>query len=196
MDLGRGATWAAVAVALSVVVPAGASADFSSGSYSHSSSACNSSVDPITHVIYGYGARYPVARAQQQASTGWSGDDTSSQYGNSHGFCTNMDGESYSGCDTCSRDHERYNQTHHQDAVGRYETVGTPHHDRLTWPGCGLIPAHVGENYNGIRNNVMQAMSNRGFAFTWQYWGNTQPQRQCDGSNSSSDGWVGWSNIG
>lgn len=107
-----------------------------------------------------------------------------------------MNGESYSACDTCNRDHERYNQTHHPDTLGRYETVGTPHHDRVTWPGCGLIPQHVGENYNGVRNNVLSAMRNRGFAYSWQYWGNTQPQRQCDGSYSSSDGWVGWSNIG
>lgn len=109
-----------------------AAADFSSGSYSHSSSACNSSVGPITHVIYGYTASYSIARAQQQASTGWSGDDSASQYANSHGYCTPMNGESYSACDTCNRDHERYNQTHHPDALGRYETVGTPHHDRVT----------------------------------------------------------------
>jgi hypothetical protein len=186
----------AFVVGVVAIVPSAAQAAFDSGSYSHSSAACNSSIDPITHVIYGYTAFYALARAQQQASTGWSGDDSASQFANSSGFCTNLDGESYSACDVCNRDHERYNQTHEQDTLGRYETVGTPHHDRVVFPGCGVIPKHVAESFSGTRNTVMLAMSNHGFAYTWQWWGNTQPQHQCDGSWVSADGWVGWSNIG
>lgn len=114
-------TVAVVALGLIATLPQTASADFSSGSYSHSSGACNSSVDPISLVLYGYGAFYSAARARLQARLGWSGDDSATQYANSHGYCTNMDGESYSGCDYCSRMHVRYNQTHHKDTLNRYE---------------------------------------------------------------------------
>jgi hypothetical protein len=106
-----------------------AEADFNSGDYSHSRIDCNvtpSRVDPISLVVYGYTAYYAQARAVVQSKTGWSGDNSTGQYGLSEGHCTAMEGESYSGCDICSRLHVRYNQTHSKDAKGRYETVGTP----------------------------------------------------------------------
>lgn len=169
--------------------------DFSSGSFSNSSSACNNHIDPITHVIYGYNAQYPTARSRLEGSMNWYGDNSASQYAISHGFCTPMDGESYSSCDTCNRYHERLNQTHHQDAVGRYETVGTPHRDLVVWPGCGALPKHVARDFSGARNLVMQGMYNYGWSYSWQWWGNTEPQGQCDGSQVAADGWVGWTNI-
>jgi hypothetical protein len=152
-------------------------------------------------VIYGYTAFYSIARAQLQASTGWSGDNSTDQFANSAGadgvwHCTQMDCEVYSAAEYLNRYHERLNQTHEQDNLGRYETVGTPHHDTVTWPGCGAVPKHIADDFNGPRNIIMSAMYTHGFAYTWQWWGNSQPQHQCNGSYTSADGWVGWSNIG
>lgn len=171
-----------------------ASADFNSGSYSHSSGACNSSVDPISLVLYGPGAYYSLARAKMESVLNvyrgpWSGDDSASQYANSHGFCTPMDGESYDSCDFCNRNHVRLNQTHHKDLKGRYETVGTPHYDQLV--SCG----HRAQSYVYTRGYIVGGMSYR-YGVSYQTWGNTQPQRQCDGSYVASDGQVAWVNIG
>jgi hypothetical protein len=81
----------------------------------------------VTLVLYGVNADRARARSLVERETGWGGDASADQYARSHGFCTPMDGESYSGCGACNRLHVRYNQTHHRDAVGRLETVGTPH---------------------------------------------------------------------
>lgn len=186
---------AALAVAGAGATPA--SADFNTGQYSHSSGACDSSVDPITMVLYGYGARYSTARYRLEAVLNiyrgpWGGNDGASQYANSHGFCTSLDGESYDACGACNRNHTRYNQTHHQDTLGRYETVGTPHYDRVVW--CG-VPKHRADNYSATMYYIVGGAS-YWYGVSYQYWGNTQAQRQCDGSWVSSDGNVGWVNVG
>lgn len=186
---------------LGLMMAASAEAAFSSGDYSHGSYPCSSaSVDPITHVVYGSRARYSRTRIEIQASTGWSADDNADQWANSFGGgqwqCTQMDGEVYSGPATASRYHERLNQTAELDNLGRFETVGTPHHDLLVWWDCGIVPRHVADDYSGARNIIMGAMNARGYGYSWQWWGNSEPQRQCDGRRTSADGWVGWSNIG
>jgi hypothetical protein len=175
-----------------------AAADFDSGHYSHSTSACNSSVDPITIVLYGPGAYYSLARSKLQQVLNvyrgpWTGNDGASQYANSHGFCTSLDGESYDACGGCDRHHLRYNQTHHRDTLNRYETVGTPHYDRVVW--CGGVPKHRAESFSGTMYYIVGGMS-YWYGVSYQNWGNTQAQRQCDGTWVSSDGNVGWVNIG
>jgi hypothetical protein len=189
---------AALAILLAVVVlaaPSGANAaSFQSNQFSYGNSNCTDHVDPITIVFYGYTAFYRQSRNIVQIFTGWSGKDGTSQYASSHGVCTHMDGESYSGCGICNRYHIRYNQTHTLDSLGRYETVGTPHEDRVSWH-CGIVPKHVARNYNGVRNLIHNKIAQHGYKYYWQYWGNTEPQKQCDGSKVSSDGWVVWQRV-
>jgi hypothetical protein len=179
-------------VAATVLIALGAAdaarADFSSGEYSHAGGGCASRVDPITLVIYGYTAYYEQARAVVESKTGWSGDNSASQYGTSHGFCTPMDGESYSRSGLYERQHLRYNQTHHRDLKNRYETVGTPHYEIVR--SCG----HVTTTYVYTRNWIVGRMSPP-YATSYQYWGNTQNMYQCDGYPVSSDGQVAWVNI-
>lgn len=188
----------AVTLAICALGVATASADFSSGSYSHSSGACNSSVDPISLVLYGPGAYYSLARAKMESALNanrgpWSGNDGASQYANSHGYCTPMDGESYDSCGLCNRNHVRLNQTHHRDTLGRYETVGTPHYDQVVL--CGGLPKHRAQSYVYTRNYIVGGMS-YWYGVSYQNWGNTQAQWQCDGSWVANDGNVAWVNIG
>jgi hypothetical protein len=182
----------AVAVALAPT----ARASFSSGHYSYGASNCTNHVDPITIVFYGYTAFYLQSRHIVQVYTGWSGDNSTGQYGISHGVCTHMDGESYTNCPwylpICNRYHIRYNQTHTLDSLGRYETVGTPHYDKVSW-SCGIGPHHVARNYTGVRDYIHSKLS--GYKYYWQWWGNTEPQKQCDNSYVSSDGWVLWQRV-
>ena len=105
---------------LLLVTASSARADFNSSYYSHESDPCTSiHIDPISLVLYGPNAYESRARYVLGATLGWSSDSSTGQYASSHGFCTRMDGESYSGCGICSRMHVRYNQTHHRDTKGR-----------------------------------------------------------------------------
>jgi hypothetical protein len=191
---------AVVASALAVSPAAGSSFDSGHYSYGHSNCSGYDHVDPVTIVFYGYTAFYLQSRHIVQMYTGWSGDDSTGQYGLSHGVCTHMDGESYTNCPwylpLCDRYHIRYNQTHTLDAYGRYETVGTPHYDKVKL--CyvryvGWVPKHVARDYTGVRNYIHTKLS--GYKSYWQWWGNTQPQKQCDGSYVSSDGYVLWQRV-
>lgn len=189
----KGASFTVAWLCGALLAASPAPAAFDSGRYSHSSSSCNSSVDPITLVLFGYTAYESHARSVLQSRMGWSGDASTSQYANSSGFCTPMDGESYSACDTCERNHVRLNQTHEKDTKGRYETVGTPHYDDLKW--CGATPKHTTTTYVYTRNLIMGQMASW-YGTSYHYWGNTQVQYQCDGSGVASDGQVGWIDIG
>jgi hypothetical protein len=102
-----------------------------------------------------------------------------------------MDGESYSACDACSRDHVRLNETYHRDDLGRYETVGTPHREVVDL----ACPGHRTTSFIVARNQILYAM-NPPNATSYQYWGNTAVMTQCNGSGVSSDGYVLWVNIG
>lgn len=168
-----------------------ARADFASSEYSLTSAECGGGtrVDPVTLVLYGYTAYYGQARAVVESKTGWAGDSDSSQYARSHMHCTRMDGESYSCGGLCERNHVRYNQTHHRDTKGRYETVGTPHYEIVR--ACG----HVVTSFVYARNYIVGRMSPP-YATSYQVWGNTRNMYQCDGYPVSSDGHVAWVNIG
>jgi hypothetical protein len=173
-----------------VVAPTGG-AHFSSSEYSYPSSSCSGAVDPVTLVLYGDNANDDRAQSLVQRETGWGGDqDNAGQYAGSHGLCTPMDGQSFDNCAVCNRKHVRYNQTHHRDGLGRLETVGTPHEERITT--CG----HVTFSYLSARNAILFAMDPPFTDNTVHYDGNTAALRQCDGSYASSDGYSQWINIG
>jgi hypothetical protein len=190
------AVFAVCLTAVALAAAPGARAAFSSSHFSYGNSNCTNHVDPITIVFYGYTAFYLQSRNIVQIYTGWSGDNSTSQYASSHGVCSHMDGESYTKCSwplpICNRYHIRYNQARGLDSLGRYETVGTPHQDKVSW-SCGVGPHHVARNYTGVRNYIHSKL--RGYKFYWQYWGNTERQKQCDGSYVSSDGWVLWQRV-
>jgi hypothetical protein len=100
-----------------------------------------------------------------------------------------MEAQSYSACSICTRHHIRYNQTHHVDTKGRYETVGTPHHEISTL--CG----HAVDTYTGARGVIIRAMSSV-YSYSWVWRGNAEGRLQCNGQLPHNDGWVAWINIG
>lgn len=151
---------------------------------------CTNHVDPIGLVWYGVNASDTRARSLVQSEMGWGGDSGSGgQYAISHGYCTVMDGQSYSACGTCDRNHVRFNQTHHNDTLGRREVVGTPHHE--IWYPCG----HSVDSYNNAKYLIIGQMSYY-WGVSYQYWGNTETELQCAGYRVGGDGQVGWINIG
>ena len=102
-----------------------------------------------------------------------------------------MDAESQNGPDISSRSHLRYNQVHHRDTLGRWETVGTPHYDLRVY--CG----HRAQDFNYVKYYIAGAMYDAGYTgVSYQFWGNTQLLWQCDSTAASSDGQVAWVYIG
>jgi hypothetical protein len=186
----------AVASLLAAWSTGSAQSAFDSSVWSYKTSGCASGgipIDPISLVEYGYGAYYSQARARLEARTGFVGDNNAAgQWASSLGFCTTMNGQSFTALATCSgcvRYHLRYNQTHEKDTLGRYETVGTPHFEQ--WRGCG----HVVTTFTGGRDYIVNQMS-AWYSYSWQWWGNTSPRGQCDGTAVGSDGYTAWVNVG
>lgn len=187
----------ALALLTMLSLPIVARAHFDSSVWSYNTNQCSGGgipIDPITLTEYGFTAYYALARSRLEAATGWTGnDDGAGQFASSHGTCSRMEGQSYTGlatCLNCYRYHIRYNQTYHKDAVGRFETVGTPHYEY--WAGCG----HVVTTFTGARDYVLNQMYAAGYDYSWQYWGATAPRGQCNGSSVGSDGYNGWVNLG
>lgn len=180
------------------LMAAPARADFSSGRYSHVGD-CGSTraIDPISLVLYGPTATDTNARPRleiamsAQRDPDWFGQSPASgapQYASSHEFCTLMEADSMNG--SGNRSHLRYNQVHHRDTKGRWETVATPHYDLNTW--CG----HIARDFNYVKYYIAGAMSEYGYGVSYQFWGNTKSLQQCDGTIDSSDGQVAWINVG
>lgn len=193
----RSSRWAA---------PRAATADFSTSHYSYASSDCSHQVDPISVVYYGYGAYAETYGHSHRtfdllnAITGWSASSSSTQYANSHTACTPMEREVANGCGSCTRYHVRLNQTHHQDLLNRYETVGTPHYEVSLNCGHAVPPDNPGTSNpdsgfdlgrGHVKNLWLNSYGSSKLGDT-QDWGNTNLMRQCDARYAGSSGRVYW----
>lgn len=186
-----------------------ASADFSSSDFSHMGNTCTNRVDPITIVFIGDNAyaethgfshrAFDLINGMNDPQHDWRGVSASNQYASSHGDCTPMERQSASG-DNAPRYHVRLNQTKHQDLNGHYEAVGTPHYEVDT--ACGhAVPPDSQTSGNGsgfvlgrghLKNDWLDAYGS-GKLFRTDNWGNTEPQRQCNGwYAANADGIVYW----
>lgn len=177
-----------------------AAAHFATTEYSRGSENCSSLdnlVDPVSLVFYGYGAYGETYGHSHRtfdlldAISGWGDSDSSTQYAGSHSACTAMEREAANGCGDCTRYHIRLNQTHHQDLSGRFETVGTPHHE--VERDCGhAVPPDGFNNGRGHVKYLWLLKYGESKLGNVQNWGNTRPMRQCDGQNAVSSGGVYW----
>lgn len=203
---------AAVVLIWGLALAPSAAADFSSSNYSHSSSACNNQVDPVTVVFLGYGAyaethghshrTFDLINGMRDPAHTWRDTGGGTQYASSHGDCTPMERQSMTSSDA-PRYHVRLNQTKHADLNGRLETVGTPHYEVNT--SCGhAVPPDSQTSGNGsgfvlgrghLKNDWLDAYGSAKL-FRTDNWGNTALMRQCNGwYAANADGVVYWLNT-
>ncbi|MDQ3822457.1 MAG: hypothetical protein M3321_04360 [Actinomycetota bacterium] len=188
---------AILAAALAVASPA--SADFNSGLYSHDDGGCASRVDPITAVFYVYGTA-DRSLNHVRNHTGWTdGGLGGGQYFASHGVC----GPTYGEKRGSGGWHIRARKTYDDDVNYGTSTVGTPHHEDIVWCGHAVDKGGV-ETQGGLPSGFdqgRQAIVNAFYGAPdhyfggYQYWGNTQEMRQCDGDPAGSNGNVVWFTI-
>lgn len=194
-----------------LVAPAPGHADFSTSDYSHAGSGCNNRVDPVTLVFIGvrkysdtHGHSWKTfdwINGMPDPQHDWKGVPGGTQYASSHSVCTPMERQSAT-ADGGTRYHIRLNQTHHQDTQGRWETVGTPHYEIEAPNGCGhVVPPDSYTSGNGsgfvlgrghVKNDWLSVFGSDEL-FRTDNWGNTEPQRQCNGwYAANADGIVYW----
>lgn len=181
----------AVAATL-VIVVSPATAHFTTGSYTHSGCPATSSnrVDPINFVFWDWGT---IGRAENSIDyhAGWTNGSGSNQTFLDHGNCYNMAAQHASGCGTCSRYHIRLHPIHFDDVL-RWTTVGDAHHEDWVWY-CGHAVDKNGPEGSGFdqgRKQLRVKLQNGGHDWWSEWWGNTQPFKQCDGDVASSDGYT------
>jgi len=199
---------ASAAIGLAERAPS-AQADFASSDYSFTGGTCTNRVDPVTLVFIGDGAYvgthgyservWDLLNGMADSQHNWRNANGSAQYASSHGVCTEMERQSASG-DGAPRYHIRLNQTHHRDLNNHFEAVGTPHYEVDTFCGHAVPPdsATAGDGSGfvlargHIKNDWLSAYGS-GKLFRSDYWGNTEPQQQCNGwYAANSDGIVYW----
>ncbi len=185
------------ALGAGLLVPGLAQAHFQSGLYSHTGSACSSRTDPVTVVFY-YKATALISNNHIRTHTGWGGGSGGGQYFASYGVCGATTRHAESGSRT--RFHIRMRKTYHEDGTWGITTIGTPHHEDLTYCGHAVDKGGVdkGEGlWSGFdqgRSRIYNALYGKsGHAFAGSVnWGNTQEFRQCDGDYAGSHGQVYW----
>lgn len=186
----------AAAVTTSLFVSAvDAHADFAVYPYTHGSG-CSGRIDPITFVYYGQTAHQNNSLNHTATHMGWRNSDGSNQTFSSHGNCRTQHWQRADSCGICNRYHTRAGQTWHQDLLGRYETVLTPHHEEISV--AHLCHAVDGNGSRGSGFDKARSAMIRGHLYThhywgdYAYWGNTATRRQCDGDRAGSNGYVAW----
>jgi hypothetical protein len=94
----------------------------------------------------------------------------------------------------------------HRDSNGRWETVGTPHHEDFVVP-CGHAVdkgavdrknyrTRQGSGFDQGRRKIRQKVNNRNHDIKIRYLGNTTSFKQCDGDYAGSNGNVLWVSMG
>lgn len=201
---------------LAVGPPAGA--HFPQPKYSYSKGGtCQSPTDPVSLVYYGSGARSTRTYKDIQKHLGWTARGADSQYIRDHADCRGMYTDPGSGPNNKTRFHLRLWGMQHQDSNGRWETVGTPHHeDWVKWPECGSYPTdgghavdkgavdtdnpndrtREGSGFDQGRRKIRQKVNTRQHDIKLVDFRNTKSFIQCDGDPAGSNGNVLWVSMG
>jgi hypothetical protein len=219
----RACTWtaAALVVAAFILAPS-AGAHFANPRYSALDN-CSRPVDPISLVYYGDAAANFRVTQDLRRHTGWFdvGGDGGQRVPDGHGNCMVMWDAlaDHHNVPPSGRFHIRIwsgnGEANHKDEQGRYETIGTPHHEDYHRPdvippieGCGVRGGHAvdmgtkenptreGSGFDQGRRRIRQRVNTRRHDVKLVYLGNTRAFRQCDGEDAGSNGNVLWVSIG
>lgn len=138
--------------------------------------------DPINLIFLGTNDVPVIARLISD-TVGWREGDGGTMFFAQYGQLSPHDKQLTSAVENGQRYHVRL-----EAGIGTIDNrpfvLGAVHMDFTT--SCG----HVGREFNGARNFLMQELLRRGFDIQIEYWGNTEPARHCDGSETMSDGFV------
>jgi hypothetical protein len=179
---------AALMLAAQAIAASGVEAHFSTSSYTYKGD-CSSRVDPVNFGFYGPYAWWDHAAAQTQGHAGWSNTGGSSQASWSHGTCYWMGTQRASAGTSSSRFHIRFFW-----AGSDPYAVGDAHHEDFVWY-CGHAVDSNGSTGSGFdwgRRELMRKFRDAGHYTTYDWWGNTQNFKQCDGDWAGSDGYTRW----
>jgi hypothetical protein len=203
-------------IVLSAVVTA--DAHFTQPKYSYKTSGCQGPTDPVSLVYYGDAARSVRTVMDIKKHLGWTPRNASGQYIRDHGDCRGMYTDPADGPNDKTRYHVRIWGMQSKDTKGRWETVGTPHHE--DWianspgnPGCGLGKHAVdkgavdtddpdddtspeGSGFDQGRRKIRQKVNTRQHDIKFVDFRNTQSFIQCDGDPAGSNGNVLWVSMG
>ena len=147
--------------------------------------------DPVNVVFTGWGT-WGRAESQIESHADWSATTGTTQSFVDHGSCFPMHSQHASG--QASRFHVRL-RGQHPDAVLGWTTTGDAHHeDLVAFPvPCGHAVDSNGPGGSGFdqgRDELEGRFSAAGHSTRWEWWGNTQSFKQCDGDYAASDGWT------
>jgi hypothetical protein len=193
-----------------------AEAHWERSEYSYSAG-CGSGdhVDPIGVVFFGSAGHIFPVRRDVAKHTGWNSYPLQgNQFIRDHGGCRGVDAQLASNHGIpLSRFHVRLWQKVHPDQKGRWETVGTPHHEDWVQSCKGGRGGHAIDK--GAVDRGQEWRTRTGSGFDWgrrtlvedyrgsrhhqvsnAYWGNTASKKQCDGDYAGSNGNVAWVSVG
>lgn len=174
--------------------------------YQQTNSNCTGKSDPISLVFYWNATPTSVSYYIEQY-LGWTDSSGSTMYIWDHSECT-------PGANTgprfrqrasagwscvpvtgpCKRNHVRTWAGKDSDATWGWYVGGAAHFDDICWDV--IIPKHWGRLYDDRRNMVKNAFANRGHAYTYSVWGNTDWISQpCGNQSRSEDGKQWWIRI-
>lgn len=207
---------ASTVIALSAVVTA--DAHFTQPRYSYKTSgSCQNPTDPVSLVYYGDAATSRLTVRDIKKHLGWTPRNASGQYIRDHGDCRGMYTDPASGPNDKSRYHVRIWGMQSKDSRGRWETVGTPHHeDWIAYspanPRCGAGKHAVdkgavdtddpndrtreGSGFDMGRRKIRQKVNTRQHDIKLVDLRNTQSFIQCDDDPAGSNGNVLWVSMG
>lgn len=211
------ATILLVVAALGTGLPSATEAHFPYPKYSYSSGGnCQGPTDPVSLVYYGSAATSVRTRKDIQRHLGWIPRGGGVQYIRDHSDCRGMYTDPGSAPNDKTRFHVRLWGIQHRDTEGRWETVGTPHHeDWVKFPQCGSYPGdggHAvdkgavdrkpsdrtpeGSGFDQGRRKIRQKVNTRRHDIKIRWFGNTRSFIQCDGDPAGSNGNLLWVSMG
>lgn len=205
-------------IALSAAVSA--DAHFTQPKYSYKTSgSCQGPTDPVSLVYYGDAARSVRTVMDIKKHLGWIPRNADSQYIRDHGDCRGMYTDPGSAPNDKTRFHVRIWGMQSKDTHGRWETVGTPHHE--DWipfekdPSCGKPfggkhavdkgavdtdkpsdRTREGSGFDQGRRKIRQKVNTRQHDIKLVDARNTRSFVQCDGDPAGSNGNVLWVSMG
>jgi hypothetical protein len=180
---------AALLVGFASAVPDTARADVNFGLYIRAS-AGGVNKDPVNLAFTGNGILgYSMGHFGHHM--GWAYTGGSTMYFQDHGSWEPHQDQRATGCDICTRDHIRWNQSNDAGPAGWDTwTMGAVHYE------VSVPCVHSSRSFNDPRNVIADTMDNYSeHLAVWQYWGNTAASQQCDSVWTSGDGWIVRINI-
>lgn len=201
--------------AVADINPNPATGDLGMGAYTFQDANCvygdsPTYIEPINVAFVGSLGEDLNVAGHAEHHGGWTHSDGSAQSFDDHRVCRSMHTQRASGPATQlpGRFHMRLRTGTDPNGLQDIEpgfgpfSVADAHHEDVTW--CGHVTDHNADNggrsgFDMGKEDIIKNWVNTGahpYARSPEWWGNTQPLRQCDGAYSWGDGWTIFVRVG